>query len=123
MYNNKKGLKPNTHIGVNLKTLLRKDQQAKTGKNYVGVLSRDVLCDEFLYDEHFTFIEMPPKPPVKHNPKVFDGKRISITRRDDGTLRPNFKPMHIGGSLTLSRYVYEVYIELCEGLSGLIEEG
>ena len=65
MYN-KKGLKPNTHIGVNLKTLLRKDQQAKTGKNYVGVLSRDVLCDEFLYDEHFTFIEMPPKPPVKH---------------------------------------------------------
>ena len=80
MYINKKGLKPNTHIGVNLKTLLRKDQQAKTGKNYVGVLSRDVLCEEFLYDEHFTFIEMPPKPPVKHNPKVFDGKRISITR-------------------------------------------
>lgn len=122
MYINKKGLKPNTHIGVNLKTLLRKDRQAKTGKNYVGVLSRDVECDEFLYDEHFTFIELPPKPPVKHNPKVFDGKRISITRRDDGTYRPNFKPMHIGGRLTLSRYVYEVYMELCEGLSGLIEE-
>lgn len=85
MYINKKGLKPNTYIGVNLKTLLRKDRQAKAGKNYVGVLSRDVECDEFLYDEHFTFIEMPPKPPVKHNPKVFDGKRISITRRDDGT--------------------------------------
>ena len=122
MYNNKKGLKPNTHIGVNLKTLLRKDQQAKTGKNYVGVLSRDVLCEEFLYDEHFTFIEMPPKPPVKHNPKVFDGKRISITRRDDGTLRPNFKPMNVGKGFSLARYIWEVCVELCNGLTGLIEE-
>jgi hypothetical protein len=107
---------------VNLKTLLRKDQQAKTGKNYVGVLSRDVLCEEFLYDEHFTFIEMPPKPPVKHNPKVFDGKRISITRRDDGTLRPNFKPMNVGKGFSLARYIWEVCVELCNGLTGLIEE-
>lgn len=118
----KKQLNCNTHIGVNLKTLLRKDRQAKTGKNYVGVLSRDVLCDEFLYDEHFTFIEMPPKPPVKHNPKVFDGKRISITRRDDGTLRPNFKPMNVGKGFSLARYIWEVCVELCNGLTGLIEE-
>ena len=107
----KKQLNCNTHIGVDLKTLLRKDQQAKTGKNYVGVLSRDVLCEEFLYE-----------PPVKHNPKVFDGKRISITRRDDGTLRPNFKPMNVGKGFSLARYIWEVCVELCNGLTGLIEE-
>ncbi len=121
MYNNKKGLKPNTHLGVDLKTMLRKDRQAKTGKDYLGVLRRDVLCEEFLYDEHFTFVELPPMAPVKRNHKVYDGKHISITRRDDGTLRPNFKPMHAKGRFAIAQYVFEVYIELCEGL-GLIEE-
>ena len=32
----KKVLNCNTHIGVDLKTMLRKDRKAKTGKNYVG---------------------------------------------------------------------------------------
>ena len=123
MYINKKGLKPNTHLGVDLKTLLRKDRLAKVGKNYLGVLRRDVECEEFRYDEHFTFVETIPSTTIKRNPKVYEGKHITITRKDDGTYRPNFKPMHIDGRLTLSRYVYEVYIELCEGLSGLIEEG
>ena len=112
----------NTHLSVDLKTLLRKDRLAKVGKNYLGVLRRDVECDEFRYDEHFTFVETIPSTTIKRNPKVYEGKHITITRKDDGTYRPNFKPMHIDGRLTLSRYVYEVYIELCEGLSGLIEE-
>lgn len=123
MYNNKHGLNPNTHFSVDLKTLLRKDCLAKVGKNYLGVLRRDVESDEFRYDEHFTFVETIPSTSIKRNPKVYEGKHITITRKDDGTYRPNFKPMHIGGRLTLARYVYEVYIELCEGLSGLIEEG
>lgn len=123
MYNNKKGLKPNTHIGVNLKTLLRKDQQAKNGKNYVGVLSRDVESDEFRYDEHFTFVETIPSTTIKRNPKVYEGKHITITRKDDGTYRPNFKPMREEDVLNLARYTHEVYVELCEGLSALIEEG
>ena len=112
----------NTYIGVNLKTMLRNDSRAMLGKNYLGVLRRDVESDEFRYDEHFTFVETVPSTAVKRNPKVYEGKHITITRKDDGTYRPNFKPMHIGGSLTLSRYVYQVYMELCEGLSGLIEE-
>ena len=113
----------NTHLGVDLKTLLRKDRLAKVGKNYLGVLRRDVESDEFRYDEHFTFVETIPSTTIKRNPKVFEGKRISITRRDDGTYRPNFKPMREEDVLNLARYTHEVYIELCEGLSGLIEEG
>lgn len=116
-------MKTNTELCVSLKTMLRNDSMMKPGRNYLGVLRRDVECDEFRYDEHFTFVETIPSTTIKRNPKVYEGKRITITRKDDGTYRPNFKPMHIGGSLTLARYVYEVYIELCEGLSGLIEEG
>ena len=116
-------MKTNTELCVSLKTMLRNDCMMKPGRNYLGVLRRDVECDEFRYDEHFTFVETIPSTTIKRNPKVYEGKRITITRKDDGTYRPNFKPMHIGGRLTLSRYVYEVYMELCEGLSGLIEEG
>ena len=42
-------------------------------------------------DEHFTFTEIEDITRVKHNPKVFEGRYISLTLRDDGTLRPNFK--------------------------------
>ena len=123
MYNNKHGLNPNTHLGVDLKTLLRKDRLTKVGKNYLGVLRRDVESDEFRYDEHFTFVETIPSTTIKRNPKVYEGKHITITRKDDGTYRPNFKPMREEDVLNLARYTHEVYIELCEGLSGLIEEG
>ena len=115
-------MKTNTELCVSLKTMLRNDCMMKPGRNYLGVLRRDVESDEFRYDEHFTFVETAASTTVKRNPKVYEGKHITITRKDDGTYRPNFKPMHIGGRLTLSRYVYEVYMELCEGLSGLIEE-
>ena len=112
----------NTYIGVNLKTMLRNDSRAMLGKNYLGVLRRDVECDEFRYDEHFTFVETAASTTVKRNPKVYEGKHITITRKDDGTFRPNFKPMREEDVLNLARYTHEVYMELCEGLSGLIEE-
>lgn len=116
-------MKPNTHISVDLKTMLRKDRQAKTGKNYLGVLRRDVECEDYRYDEHFTFIETVPSTAHKRNPRLFDGKHISITRCNDGTLRPNFKPMHVDDGFTVERYALDVYNELCMGLAGLIDEG
>lgn len=71
----------------------------------------------------FTFVELPPKAAVKHNPRVYDGKHITITVRNDGTYRPNFKPMHVDDGFTVERYALDVYNELCMGLAGLIEEG
>ena len=61
----------------------------KTGKDYQGVLRRDVECEEFLYDEHFTFVETLPWS-MKRNPRVYNGRYISVTRQDNGNLRPNF---------------------------------
>lgn len=121
-----RGWHTNTELGCNLKTILHSSQRMKPGKVYNGVLQCDSenIVDEFLCrDPHYTFVELPPKSPVKHNPRVFDGKHITITMRYDGTYRPNFKPMREEDVLNLARYTHEVYIELCEGLSGLIEEG
>ena len=111
----------NTHLGVNVKTVLNNDRVMKVGKSYQGVLKRDVEIDEFHWDEHFTFVETLPWS-MKRNPRVYNGKFISVTRQDDGSLRPNFKPLKIGEDFSLERYALGVYNELCIALGGLIEE-
>ena len=83
---------PNTHLSVDLKTLLRRDSKMKTGKNYQGILRRDEVCEEF-------------------------------RRRDDGSLRLNFKELPKGANFNLERFALGVYNELCLALGGLIEEG
>ena len=77
------GFNRNTELCIDLKTILRSDRKAKTHKDYPGVLTRDGR-------EHFTFIETVPQAPCRRNLRVFDGKYITITRRSDGSLWPNF---------------------------------
>ena len=113
---------PNTHLGVDLKTLLRSDSKMKAGKDYQGILRRDEICEEFRYDEHFTFTETIPPTTGKRNPHLFDGRFITVTRRDDGSLRLNFKELKVGAGFNLERYALGVYNELCLALGGLVEE-
>jgi hypothetical protein len=116
------GWNNDTHLSVNLKTILHTDRKMKVCKDYPGVLRLDVECEEFHYDEHFTFIETLPWN-KKRNPRVFNGKYISVTRQEDGSLRPNFKPMHVGKGFCVGKYVTGVANELCMALGGLIEKG
>lgn len=118
----KQGWHPNTHLSIDLKTLLRSDSKMKTGKNYQGILRRDEICEEFRYDEHFTFVETVPQTAGKRNPHVFDGQYITVTRRDDGSLRLNFKELPKGANFNLERFALGVYNELCLALYGLVEE-
>lgn len=100
---------------MDVKTILHSDSISKIGKDYQGVLTRDT-------DEHFTFIETIPTPPEKRNPQVFRGKYITVTRRDDGTYRPNFKPMKVGADFSVAQFSSDVANELLWALDGLIEE-
>ncbi len=120
---NHQGWHPNTHLCVDVKTLLRSDRTMKAGKEYPGVLRRDVEIDEFRYNEIFTFVETVPQTAGKRNPHVFDGKYITVTRRDDGSLRLNFKELPKGADFNLERFTLGVYNELCMALYGLVEEG
>ena len=120
------GWHPNTHVGCDVKTLLRSDECMRIGKAYQGVLRLDSegIVDEFLCrDPHFTFVETVPQTAAKRNPHVFDGKYITVTRRDDGSLRLNFKELPKGANFNLERFALGVYNELCLALGGLIEEG
>ncbi len=98
----------------------------KVGKDYQGVLRRDSegVVEEYLSrDPHFTFIETVPHIVEKRNPQVFRGEFITITRRDNGTYRPNFRPMKIGADFSVEKYAAGVANELLWALEGLIESG
>ena len=120
-YNKEQGWHTNTALAVNLKTILRSDRRAKVGKSYTGVLRRDEPAEEFNFDEHYTFIETLPTT-EKRNPRVFDGQFITITRRDDGSLRLNFKELKMGAGFTVDGYAIGLYVELRQALKGLVEE-
>ena len=115
----------NTDLAVDLKTILRSDRSMKTGKEYQGVLKRDSEADidEFRYrDAHYTFIETVPQTTEKRNPHVFRGRYITVTRRDDGSLRPNFRPMKVDRDFSVYRYALGVFNELMWALEDLVEK-
>ena len=119
------GWHKNTDLGCDVKTILRSDRKMQVGKEYQGVfrLDSNAIIDDFLCrDSHYTFVETVPLTAGKRNPHVFNGKYITITRRPDGMLRPNFKPMKMGDDFSLERYALGVYNELCIALGGLVEE-
>ena len=121
---NLEGWHRNTDLGCDLKTILRSDRKMKIGKDYQGVLRLDAEgdVDEYLTtDTHYTFVETRPWT-SKRNPRVFNGQFISITRRPDGSLRPNFKPMITDPHFSVERYAFGVYLELRKAMEGLVEK-
>ena len=117
---NGQGWNNNTHLSVDLKTILRNDSKMKSGKDYQGILRRDEICEDFCYEEHFTFVETDPRNTCKRNPQVYVGKYITITRRDDGTYRLNFRPLKVDADFSVERYALGLYNEICIALGGLI---
>lgn len=120
-----RGWHRNTDLCVDLKTILRSDRTMKIGKEYHGVLRRDsdAEVEEFrAHDPHYTFVETERPTAGKRNPHLFRGQYITVTRRDDGTLRLNFRPLPDEPGFYLERYALGVYNEICMALAGLIEE-
>ena len=112
----------NTELCMDVKTYLRSDKRLKAGKDYHGVLRRDVECEEFKYNERLTFVETASKRMVKRNPHVYEGRYITVTRRDDGSYRPNFRPIPRDEDFSLERYAAAVANELMWALEGLVED-
>lgn len=103
----------NTDLCVDLKTILRFDPLAVIGRSYLGVLTHDKV-------DHYTFTET--SNAGKRNPHVFVGKFITITRRDDGSLRINFRPVDMKHDFNPATYASHVANELLWSLSSLLEK-
>lgn len=114
-------MKTNSLLCIDLKTNLQNDVLLKPGKTYHGILKRDVKSEDFRYDELYVFTETLPWS-SKRNPRLFDGRYISVTRNRDGSLRLNFKHFETGAGFNVGRYALWVYNEICMALEGLVEE-
>ena len=112
---------PSQILPKSFQTICSSSRIMKAGREYTGILRREVEIDELRYDEHYTFTETLPWT-MKRNPRIFAGKHITMTRRDDGTLRLNFRPLKTGTGFSLERYALGVYNEICMALEGLVEE-
>ncbi len=112
----------NTELDLTVKTLLCHDAALKPGKEYLGLLRKDVEADEYLYDQHLTFIEVERPDREKRNPRVFNGQYITITRWPDGSYRTNLKPVVISDGFDIVGYATSVGNELMWGLEGLVGE-
>ena len=69
-----------------------------------------------------TFVETVSQKKEKRNPHVFEGQYITVTQRDDGTYRPNFRPVYTGGDFSVEHYAAGVANELLWALEGLVGE-
>ena len=105
----------NTELCVDLRTVLRTDFIAGFGKQYPGQLTRDK-------EDHFSFIETLPPAACRRNPRLFDGKYVTLTRWADGTIRLYFKKLRTDDDFTVDGYALAVCNEIRLALKGLVKE-
>ena len=106
---------PNTDLCIDLKTNLRSDRIAELDKDYKGVLTHDA-------ESHYSFVETTSTEPRKRNPHVYVGEVFTVTRRKDGTYRPNLRQMNITDGFDIDAYADKVAWEIRNGLRGLVTE-
>ena len=113
----------NTELCVDLKTKLLNDVVMVLGKEYHGILRHDIPNEGTgIVDNRFSFFETLPLTTGKRNPHVFIGKYITVTRRDDGSLRLNFKPVDMDSNFSVGTYSKDVEKEIFMALSNLLEK-
>lgn len=108
------GFYPNTELAIDLKLLTRKPGRMRVGTNLEGVITHDG-------PDHYKFVETQPTTDGRRNPHVFVGRYITVTRRDDGTLRINLRQIRVHAD-NIDSYALGVCDELREALRGLVGE-
>ena len=105
----------NTDICVDLKTRLTFDRMAMVEKNYAGVLRRDSSF-------HFTFTETSSPFRRKKSPQLFNGRYVTVTCGEKGTLRLNLKAVYITRDFSAKEFSRELTKEIVSAVNGLVEE-
>lgn len=131
--NDKKGIEisdifntlfPSTEVCIDLKLYTLKPGRMSEGDELFGSLRKDS-------EDHLTFTQKPMpemeqvKPHKKTYPYPYEGKLLSLTERDDKTLRVHFKDFEISPDLTekeIRKLGNMIKREFVNALLGLIEK-
>lgn len=103
-------MKKNTNLCVDLKTVMQNDTLLVEGQCYTGVLTRDSK-------DHFLFEEAVRKGRAPRNPKLFDGKFISMVRMQNGRYQCHLKTFNPSKDLDRKKLAFKVYSELLNAFS------
>lgn len=113
-----KSVFPNTELGVDLKLITRESGRMEIGAFLDGAITHDG-------EDHFTFIQNASEKKkvdvTQRNPHVYEGKRINVNRKDDGTLYPTFNHPRYTREFTFQDFCREAAEELLT-IVGLVEE-
>ena len=97
----------NTNLCIDLKTVMQNDSILVKGHCYNGILTRDS-------ETHYRFEETIRKGRRPRNPKLFDGKHISMVRKSNGKYQIHMKAM--GEKLDREKFALEIYSEVVSAL-------
>ena len=105
----------NTDICVDIKTKLRSSRMMTAGRCYRGSLRKDLASElgALSASGHYTFTEAAQQP-VKRYPHIYQGTVITMTRREDGSVQPHFRPLPRGSRFSCKAYAWLVRDELME---------
>lgn len=110
-----RGWNRNTDCCVDVKTFLRSDRLTRIGKTYQGLLRLD-------HQYHYTFIETKSTKTQRRNPRIYEGRYLTVTCQADGSFRPNLRQVPVGSGFNIDDYAIAVCNELRAALTGLVEE-
>ena len=96
-------MKKNTNLCVDLKTVMQNDTLLVEGQCYTGVLTRDSK-------DHFLFEEAVRKGRAPRNPKLFDGKYVSMVRKQNGSYQ--FYMKTLADNFNRDNLAYAIYAEV-----------
>lgn len=97
----------NTNLCVDLKTVMQNDAILSEGKSYAGLLTRDG-------EDHFRFEEAVRRGRPPRNPKLFDGRYVSMVRMHNGRYQMHLKTMD--QNVSHDDYAFRVYVEISNAL-------
>ena len=109
-------MKKNTLLCMDITTWLFEDAMPQINKLYPGML-RVINEDEVEFVETNTLTTR-----VKRNPQVFNGRYITVTQWDDGSLHPHLKQVRITPGFNLHNYILGIGRELRLALKGLVKK-
>lgn len=110
------GCKKNYLLGLDLMTLLQKDNLPKVGKTYQGML---IMTDDY----SAKFVEKVSSKATKRNCRVYSGDHITMTYRlQDEHIRLNFKEVLFTPGFDVDTYAIEVMEEIRSALKSFVEE-
>ena len=101
-------MKKNMNLCIDLKTIMQEDALLNPGKCYRGVLSMTGE-DSYLFEEE---VNKPIDRHGKRNPKLFDGKYVSLVHMANGRYQVHMRTIDASSSLDRRDLAFQVYSEL-----------